>query len=124
MTRLFRPLKRRTGVLVAGIAAVSGLGVVASLPAGDAVLAASAGMLVVGYGIAVLVGLSTARNPQSVAYLLVAAGGVLLAISALAGARVTFVVAALLLVGAGGLLHRAGRPPTANGVSNGNEPFA
>jgi hypothetical protein len=121
MTRLFRPLKRRTGALVAGIAAVGGLGVVASLLAGEAVLAASAGMLVVGYGIAVLVGLSTARNPQSVAYLLLAAGGVLLALSALAGTRLTVAVAALLLVGAGGLLYRAGRLPATNDASNGTE---
>jgi hypothetical protein len=93
----------------------------ARLGGGGAGLAARAGMLVVGYGIAVLVGLSTARNPQSVAYLLLAAGGVLLALSALAGTRLTVAVAALLLVGAGGLLYRAGRLPATNDASNGTE---
>jgi uncharacterized membrane protein HdeD (DUF308 family) len=124
MTSLFRPLKRRMGVLVTGIAVLSGLGVVASLVAGDAVLAASAGMLLVGYGIAILVGLFTARNPQSAAFLLVAAGGVLLTVSALAGAWVIIGLAALLLAVGGGLLFRAGQLRAANGGSSGNEPPA
>lgn len=111
MTGLFRPLKRRTGMLVGAVAVAGGVAVLLSLFAGDTLLLAGGGLLVVGYAVAVLVGVFTARNPQSVAYLVVAAGGVLVVLSALAGARATFFVAALLLGVAGWLLYRAGQLP-------------
>ncbi|PSQ44140.1 hypothetical protein BRD17_04745 [Halobacteriales archaeon SW_7_68_16] len=112
MSGLFRRTKRATGVLVALLAVGGGVGVLVDVGTMAGVVPVSVLALGAGYSLAVLVSLLAGRNPRRMAYLFVAAAGLLVVLSAVTDRRGTMLAAAGVLFLAGAGLVWAGRPRT------------